>query len=185
MPAVNAASASAPSATGASSFASEADALVSAASKQTGTLDPHLLAQQVSKLTPNQQQGVTAALKGRLSPMQEGQFEHETAKITQSKADADLPKEYVRGADGKLQLSPSYAKEACTNYNKMMASNQKVSDLNGGVGSTLTGGGFASKLLARGMGTSLGLAFGTISGVVTVTTGALAHAPAPPGCVKE
>lgn len=67
----------------AAAVTSETDALVSQASQQ-GRLDAPLLARLVYNLTPDQRHDVTAELRSRLSPLQEGQFDNESRRIAQA-----------------------------------------------------------------------------------------------------
>lgn len=72
--------AGAPSANETAAGTTETEALVREASPH-GSLDPHLLAQEVSNLTVKQQSATIAELKARLSPLQQGQFDRETQQL--------------------------------------------------------------------------------------------------------
>jgi hypothetical protein len=162
-----------------SQMQSQADAMIQEASSGGHGLDTAKLGAEVAKLPASQQPSAMSALGSRLTPLQQGQVLHYAAKADSESA---LPAQYQRGADGKLQLSSQYAKQACSNYNKMMTSNQQVGNI---VNYPVGGASLASigsHTLQNALGSIVGKTVGTISGIAALTTQTLGNAPAPPGC---
>lgn len=84
--------------------------------------------------------------------------------------------QYRRAADGRLELDPEYAKQACDAYHKMMSSNDEVGKWTGAPGA-ITG---ALDLL--GVGTKRAL--GYVLYPAALTNYLLSFSPPPPGCAK-
>lgn len=172
--------ATAASGAGQSVFASEVDQLVAGATS-SGQLHTFALAQEVSKLPPNEQGTALKSLDSRLSPQQQGEVRR---GIDQIKADAHtLPSQYRRDRDGKLEFTPAYTRQACENYHKLMESND---DLGARVGVPSAAGGVASgasAALRNIMGNGVLGPLGVMGNVVGLVTGATdLGAKPPPGC---
>lgn len=168
-------------------YGSETGALVAEAS-HGGVLNAKTLAKEIAGLTADQRAGVMSILAPKyLNPHQLGQLHVEVdtlLKAPQRRQDAaDLAAVgYMRGADGKLYLTPARAKKACLDYHKMMKSNSQINDMvsfsTGGATVGALGWGALDKALGSAMGKSVLL----VGAVASMTTQTMAHAPAPPGC---
>ena len=73
----------------------------------SGTLDTHTLAIEVVKLTPDHQKMVMNELRGRLSPLQEGQFEHWRRELTTKPSVDNLTNRITDAATRLLCLAPT------------------------------------------------------------------------------
>lgn len=94
--------------------------------------------------------------------------------------------QYRRTADGKLELDPEYAKQACDAYHAMMQSNKELAAVAGATnlpGFTNASTGGSSKLLGRLSNFFSQPGFVFMRGVTYLTTGALSFGSTPPpGC---
>lgn len=118
VPAADAASSAPPTVS-----SSEVDHLLAGATSG-GQLHTFALAQEVSKLPASEQGAALKALDARLSPQQQGEVRSGLDTI---KSDVGtLPPQYQRDANGRLEFTPAYTREACTNYHKLMESNDSL-----------------------------------------------------------
>ena len=146
------------------------------------------LASKIAARTPDQRAGVMAHLAPKfLTPQQLGRLHvavDALLKAPQRRQEAaDLAGAgYMRGADGKLYLTPRHAAQACFDYHKMMRSNTQVSDVVSYGSSTATGVALGWHALDAAMSSVLGKSLGVMGAIASVTTQTLAHAPPPPGC---
>lgn len=161
-------------------LAGQVDHLLAGATS-SGRLHTFALAQELSNLPASEQGQALKTLDNRLSPQQQGEVRR---GLDQIREDArSLPPQYQRDADGKLEFTPAYTREACVNYHKLMQSND---DLGVKVGMPFAAGGALSGIsgtVRAAMGNSVLGPVGVIGSMVGLVTGATdLGAKPPPGC---
>ena len=103
---------------------------------------------------------------------------------TQAECESLIPSGDTRfrcNAEGKLEMTPEYARQACQNYNRFQNSNNW-----NGLGQSLLGGGLVGAGFS-GVRTLANMAgpLGIILEIAGLTTSLLSLSPPPPGCNEQ